>query len=238
MTEQEFDELLESIWICRESGAAVTVDQVLAYAHGQSHREMLEQMALDGLIRMDCDQITLTLEGEARASDIIRRHRLAERLFTDVLGLPIDQIEGAACSFEHAVLPELTESLCTLLGHPPECPHGKPIPPGPDCLEGRKKVQNFLVPLQALPCGQRARIAYLRSGNRERLRLLLSMGIYSGIELVLHQKIPMLVIEIDQTEYALDATVAADVYVRIGDQRLPRPVSAERVVRALASGRM
>ncbi|MEP6716596.1 MAG: iron dependent repressor, metal binding and dimerization domain protein [Terriglobia bacterium] len=79
-----------------------------------------------------------TPAGEARARDVIRRHRLAERLFMDVLSIRDEaEIESSACKFEHILSPEVTDRMCTLLGHPEACPHGSPIPKGPCCIERR-----------------------------------------------------------------------------------------------------
>jgi|SRR5262252_6513559 len=81
--------------------------------------------------------VELTPRGYKRAADIIRRHRLAERLFTDSLAMDSEtEIEQQACKFEHILSAEATDKICAFLGHPRTCPHGSPIPPGPCC--GRK----------------------------------------------------------------------------------------------------
>jgi len=78
--------------------------------------------------------VELTARGRQRAADIIRRHRLAERLFTDSLALESEsEIEQQACKFEHILSPEATEKICKFLGHPRTCPHGAPIPAGQCC---------------------------------------------------------------------------------------------------------
>src|SRR5437660_1972531 len=78
--------------------------------------------------------VELTPRGHQRAADIIRRHRLAERLFTDSLAMDSEtEIEQQACKFEHILSPEATDKICAFLGHPRTCPHGAPIPPGPCC---------------------------------------------------------------------------------------------------------
>jgi DtxR family Mn-dependent transcriptional regulator len=144
---------------------------------------------------------------------IIRRHRLAERLFADVLGMNMEQIEKAACNFEHAVVPEVTEGICTLLGHPHECPHGKPIPPGKCCRERRQEVKQAVMPLSEVLCGRQGRVAYVRPQNHDRLHLLLSMGIAPGAHLSVHQRTPVMVVTVEQSEFAMDREVAKDVYV-------------------------
>lgn len=80
------------------------------------------------------ETIYFTERGRKRAMDIIRRHRLAERLFTQTLNIHDEkEIEEQACKFEHILSPEATDRICTFLGHPETCPHGSPIPPGPCC---------------------------------------------------------------------------------------------------------
>src|SRR2546426_177273 len=74
--------------------------------------------------------VELTPRGRQRAADIIRRHRLAERLFTDSLALDSEtEIEQQAGRFEQIPSPEATDKICTLFGHPRTFPHGAPIPP-------------------------------------------------------------------------------------------------------------
>jgi putative ABC transport system ATP-binding protein len=83
--------------------------------------------------------VELTPRGRQRAADIIRRHRLAERLFTDSLSLDSEtEIEQQACKFEHILSPEATDKICAFLGHPQTCPHGAPIPPGQCCASTRQ----------------------------------------------------------------------------------------------------
>src|ERR1700688_769970 len=78
--------------------------------------------------------VELTARGHQTAADIIRRHRLAERLITDSPGIDSEtEIEQQACKFEHILSPEATDKICTFLNHPLTCPHGAPIPPGPCC---------------------------------------------------------------------------------------------------------
>ncbi len=75
-------------------------------------------------------QVRFSPEGERRARQLVRSHRLAERLVQDVLG---QAAEPSACEFEHLLGTEVVDAICTLLGHPRECPHGYPIPPGECC---------------------------------------------------------------------------------------------------------
>lgn len=212
MNDHLIDELLEAMWSCREAGRA-DLACILETAHAKADRENIDDMARRGLLVVNGDRISFTREGELAAMGIIRRHRLAERLFADVLGMNMDQIEEAACHFEHALVPEVTEGICTLLGHPHECPHGKPIPPGDCCREGRQEAKMALMPLAEVPSGRQGRVAYIRPQHHDRLHLLLSMGIAPGAHISVHQRTPVMVVAVDQSEFAMDREVAEDVYV-------------------------
>ncbi|MBW1810042.1 MAG: metal-dependent transcriptional regulator [Deltaproteobacteria bacterium] len=211
------DEMLEAIWRCREDDNA-TVSACLEVAHAEVDRKTIQQMEEQGLITLDGESIIMTKAGEKLAFAIIRRHRLAERLFSDILGMGQEQAELAACSFEHSVVPEVTQGLCTLLGHPHECPHGKAIPPGKCCRERKSKVGQALQPLSELTCGPPARVAYIRPQHHDRLHMLLSMGISPGVSIRVHQRTPVLVVEVDQSEFAMDRQVAEDIYVWLDPQ--------------------
>ncbi|HTG29933.1 MAG TPA: iron dependent repressor, metal binding and dimerization domain protein [Methylomirabilota bacterium] len=82
--------------------------------------------------------VYLTETGNRRARDVVRRHRLAERLFKDTFAIDDSEAHTQACKFEHIISPELDQRICTFLGHPKTCPHGNPIPPG-DCCDGKAK---------------------------------------------------------------------------------------------------
>src|SRR5258708_19705179 len=79
--------------------------------------------------------IIFTEKGRQRAEDVIRRHRLAEILFTQTFHVHDEkEVAEQACRFEHILSPEATDSICTFLGHPRPCPHRSPIPPDQSCL--------------------------------------------------------------------------------------------------------
>jgi putative ABC transport system ATP-binding protein len=105
--------------------------------HGHKHvvNPCHDAMIYTGEIPADGSMmIEFTERGRKRAADIIRRHRLAEKLFTESLGMiNEEEIEEQACKFEHILSPEATEKICAFLGHPKTCPHGAPIPPGECC---------------------------------------------------------------------------------------------------------
>ena len=138
---QDFDEVLEHLWAKQEIAEGTKPhDEV----HIESHeftavqwKRLIATMAQIGLVSVENGLEQFTAKGEARARDVIRRHRLAERLFMDVLNIHDEyEVEQSACKFEHILSPEVTDKMCTLLGHPVACPHGSPIPKGECCSVG------------------------------------------------------------------------------------------------------
>jgi len=134
--EERFDHLLEQIWICSESGVVPGVEHLAALGLND-HAHSLSRMADLELIRIASAKICFTERGERRARDVVRRRRLAERLFTDTFAFEDPVADSQACKFEHIISPELDEKICTFLGHPETCPHGHSIPPGPCCVRRR-----------------------------------------------------------------------------------------------------
>ena len=88
--------------------------------------ENLERRGL--VIRKPYKGVKLTKNGKKIASSVLRKHRLAERLLTDILQLDWSEVHDQACKLEHALSPEILKPLEKALGHPKRCPHGNPIP--------------------------------------------------------------------------------------------------------------
>ena len=125
------EEYLETILELEESGIppmrARIVERLGVSAPAVS--ETVGRLAREGYVTLDDSRvIRLTTEGRVYATSVMRRHRLAERLLTDVMGMPWSQVHEEACRLEHAISPLLEEHLVRLLGDPGSCPHGNPIP--------------------------------------------------------------------------------------------------------------
>ncbi|MEW6366252.1 MAG: metal-dependent transcriptional regulator [Acidobacteriota bacterium] len=211
MNRRELDEVLEYIWMSREGGDAA--QEIAECDKLSTSDEELAELEAAGLIRRRGQQVEFTDRGEAEASDLVRRHRLAERLIVDILGPGGHEVQDAACEFEHVIAPRLTESICTLLGHPRKCPHGLPIPEGDCCREARRQVESVVVPLTALQVGEAAPLAYISTRDYPRLQKLISFGISPGVQIRVHQRFPTYVIQAEETQIALESQVARDIYL-------------------------
>jgi DtxR family Mn-dependent transcriptional regulator len=216
------EEILETVFTEREAGrddpAAILAAASPAHAPDAARAD-LERLAADGLVRLDAARVALTDEGERRARDVVRRHRLTERLFKDLLALGERTMESQACEFEHILSPEATDSVCTLLGHPPTCPHGKPIPPGPCCGTFQKTLRPLVTGLTAFELGGAARIVFIAPKFHDRMDRLAALGVIPGSTIRLHQRSPSYVIEIGETTIALDPEIAGEIFVKPAEAR-------------------
>ena len=210
---QEISEVLETVWTLQEQKAA-KLEKVMSSADIKVTDELMAKLCDEGLIIIDdTNFVRLLPKGRQLAEKIIRRHRLAERLLCDVLGYHVDDSEAAACEYEHVIAEEITNSICTLLGHPRYCPHNKPIPEGDCCRQARDELKPIVVSCDQLQVGESARVAYFSTREHTRLLKLSAFGISPGIAIKLIQKWPAFVIQCEETEIALEPEVAKNIYV-------------------------
>ena len=209
------DELLEYVWVTIEERGNANTEAMYEKFDKETVGVVLSEMVGNKLITIHNSVIQLTEEGHKKAMSIIRRHRLAERLLNDVLGVSDEVFERGACQFEHFINEGITASICTLLGHPTVCPHGKTIPPGECCSHTKRKLQPVFGPLSRLRTGVKAKVVYISTGSQESLDFLSSIGVVPGLAFIVHHRKPSLVIRFGETQLALDDDIAKYIYVRI-----------------------
>lgn len=207
------DELLELIWNMHENGASEVTDLQREVSDPEA-RDILAYMEEEGLFARKGDKVYLREKGEEKARQIIRRHRLTERLLMEIFELSEEEAEKEACKLEHILSPEVTDSVCTFLGHPPVCPHGKPIPPGKCCATLEKNVKPLVMPLADLEVGGEGRIVFISCRFPVRLDKLGNLGIVPGSIIKVRQKRPSPIIQVGQTTVAVDPEIARDIYVK------------------------
>ena len=96
---------------------------------GPTVSQTVARMERDGLLVVEGDRhIELTSTGRAMATRVMRKHRLAERLLVDVIGMPWEDVHAEACRWEHVMSEAVERRLLELLGHPTQSPYGNPIP--------------------------------------------------------------------------------------------------------------
>ncbi|MBF0541078.1 MAG: metal-dependent transcriptional regulator [Nitrospirae bacterium] len=208
------DEYLEKLWYMKESNKD-TVSDLKSLMKDMFDQKNVEELRAEGFLEAkgtngNKEILKLSQKGLDKARAIVRAHRLAERLLYDVMG---KNIEEGACEFEHMVTAELVDSICILLGHPKECPHGLPIPEGECCKSAKSVVNSLVTHMSELEVGQTAKIAYLNCRDDQQLHKMNSLQLRPGIYVKVHQRYPSFVIECEGANIALDNDVAYSICV-------------------------
>ncbi len=124
------EEYLETMLSLAEEGVPV-IQARIAERLGRSApsvSEMLERLTDDGYVTRQGRRLDLTVRGRDLAEKVVRKHRLAERLLVDVIGLEWHKVHREAGRWEHVISDDVEARLVELLGDPATCPHGNPIP--------------------------------------------------------------------------------------------------------------
>jgi DtxR family Mn-dependent transcriptional regulator len=209
------EEVLETLWIFTQEKHNDSVDCMQLPINDKS---ILRDMEDQSLITIKNGRVDLTKKGLLEGKDVIRRHRLAELLLTDVLDVKGHKlIHDTACGFEHLLRKGIDDKICTLLGHPERCPHGKPIPPGTCCAKKEKQVDTVL-PLSSLNPAQGGKIAYIHTRDSKELKKLMAMGLFPGTPITVIQNFPSYVFRLGYTQFAIDKKIAHAIYVKICSQ--------------------
>ena len=212
------EEYLQAIESLNEEGTPA-IQARIAQRLGRSAptvSEMLERLATDGYIERSGRTITLTEQGKDVAQTVLRKHRLAERLLADVIGLPWHLVHDEAGRWEHVMSDEVMTRLVEILGDPATCPHGNPIPGSAHSPENPSRQ----TPLAESEPGQRVR--FERIGEEieldgTTLRYLDEAGFIPGATATVTNKGPdgTLLLEADGTTVVLGADLCQRMYVAV-----------------------
>jgi DtxR family Mn-dependent transcriptional regulator len=171
---------------------------------------MLRRLEHQGYVRGADDGFALTPSGLAKATKVVRRLRLAERLLSDILKLELPKVYDEACKMEHVISDEVEARLATVLGHPRMCPHGLPIPGEGGGLPATHG-------LLEVPLGQRLSVASVPEEDAEMLTYLAEQGLVPGAAIVVEEIAPFngpVTVTVEGTKRAISREVASRV--RIG----------------------
>ena len=214
LTDELLEDCLQAVHRIVTQGRAAEVGEVAAFAH-VSPTEVeaaISDLRTRGLVVADLpDRIILTREGQKLAAGILRRHRLSERLLTDVLGLPWDRVHEEAMRLEHSLTPEAEARLESLLNHPETCPHGAPIPV-PDTSPPPPATRT----LDRVVAGTQVRIEQVTEEDGALLRYLASLGLFPQARLTVEEVAPFggpLLVRVNGARYAIGRDVAAKILV-------------------------
>jgi DtxR family transcriptional regulator, Mn-dependent transcriptional regulator len=211
-----FEEYLQTIESLSEEGGVVIQARIAEHLgkSAPSVSEMLDRLTTDGYVDRSGRSITLTDEGHALAQSVIRKHRLAERLLVDVIGLPWHLVHEEAGRWEHVMSDDVEARLVELLGDPGTCPHGNPIPGSANEASTRATQ----VRLGEVEPGQSVRFERLTEAlehDGESLRYLNDAGFIPGTTATVSTRAPddTLVLDVNGTSLALGSELCDKLFV-------------------------
>jgi DtxR family transcriptional regulator, Mn-dependent transcriptional regulator len=207
------EEYLETIFALEEEGIPVIQARLAERLDkaAPSVSEMLDRLEADDLIVRTSRQIAMTSKGASLAEGVVRKHRLAERLLVDIIGLDWDKAHVEAGRWEHVISDDVEERLVILLGNPTTCPHGNPIPGvEPDGPEQRRLAE-------AQP-GERIRLERITESvehDAASLTYLGDHGLTPGITALIQDRAPdgTLTLEVAGSSIALGPAMTRRMYV-------------------------
>jgi len=210
------EEYLEAIHELEEEGVQVIQARLAERLEhsAPSVSEMVRRLRGEGYFAVRGRALSLTESGRRRAESVVRKHRLAERLLRDVIGLPWHKIHVEACRWEHVISDEVEERLIALLGNPRTCPHGNPIP-------GAPPLDYELRALAEAQPGDRVRLERVTEQveiDIEALTWLYDHGFIPGADAEVRSRAPdgTLTLDIDGNTLALGTELASQLFVTQG----------------------
>ncbi|MCZ2809733.1 MAG: metal-dependent transcriptional regulator [Candidatus Bathyarchaeota archaeon] len=215
------EEYLEAIYRLEQKGGFARTMELarnLKVVPG-SVTNTIENLERKGLvIHKPYKGVKLTENGQKIASNVVRRHRLAERLLTDILHLDWSEVHDLACKLEHALSPEILKPLEKALGHPKRCPHGNPIPT--NCGGILEEETMALTELGAKISGVIVKITEEKTETLQQLtRLNLTLGKRVEVE---NKIVPSgsLTIRVEGESCTIDHDLASIIYVKKNEGEL------------------
>jgi DtxR family Mn-dependent transcriptional regulator len=207
------EEYLEAIHSLEEEGVPV-IQARLAERLGHSApsvSEMVKRLRSEGFIDVNERTVSLTDDGRRRAESVVRKHRLAERLLTDVIGLDWYKAHVEAGRWEHVISDEVEDRLVKLLDNPTTCPHGNPIP-------GAATPRRRLRPLVDAKAGEEVRLERVTERvetDEAALRYLDENGFIPGTAGKVRAKAPdgTFTMEVGEHAFSLGADLAGQLFV-------------------------
>ncbi|MCX9025705.1 MAG: metal-dependent transcriptional regulator [Candidatus Methanoperedens sp.] len=208
------EEYLESIYKLQQEQHPVSTSRLAEHLKlsPPSVSEMIKKLAHKGLLNQIEKGVCLTEEGNKMAKKVIRRHRLSERLLTDILGFKWDEVHDEACRLEHAISPEMEDRIAESLGNPRTCPHGHPIPDKDGVF-----VKETVRPLSELKANDTGIIVSVFEEDPKMLQYLASLGLIPDACVKVEEVAPFggpLIVCVSGSRYALGREVASKIKVK------------------------
>jgi DtxR family Mn-dependent transcriptional regulator len=209
------EEYMETIYKLQEKSPVARTSEIiklLKVAPG-TVTNTVKRLEKEGLItHVPYKGVKLTEKGRSIALQVIRRHRLSERLLTDLLNVDWDKAHDAACRLEHVMTEDISKKLDKALGHPKTCPHGNPIPNE----RGRIFVEKS-EPLTNLNPREGGMLVKIVREEPELLKYIAAIGLIPGTFLEVVEKAPFdgpITVRVKGNNYALSHEVASIIDIK------------------------
>lgn len=210
------EEYLQVVQSLADEGVPVIQARVAERLHksAPSVSEMIDRLVDDGYLVRSGRDLQLTPTGHEIARGVIRKHRLAERLLWDIIGLPWHLVHEEAGRWEHVMSDEVEKRIVTLLGDPGECPHGNPIPGSAH----EKQVSAHQRPLSDWILGDVVRFESLGEGAEADVEAMLELseaGFLPGATAVVHSKDTKgaIVVHVDNSALTIRHDICEQLFV-------------------------
>jgi len=202
-------EILETLWVYSVEQNKGAMDVGAGKAD-----PAIDELVEGKYIKAGGDKISFTAKGEQEGERVVRRHRLSERFFADILGIKKNKVHPLSCQLEHLLQDEVEDNICTLLGHPKTCPHGKPIPAGECCEKSKTNDHAAIASLDQWRTNVKSKVIYIHTKDQIKLQKLMAMGVLPGASITLIQRSPSYVFSIGHAQFAIDKGLAQAIFVR------------------------
>ncbi|OKL47851.1 hypothetical protein BSR29_04995 [Boudabousia liubingyangii] len=210
---------LKTIFEMEEDGVAPLRARIVdRLGHsGPTVSQTVARMERDGLLKVGRDrQLQLTDKGRELATDVVRKHRLAERLLLDVIGLDLPQVHDEACRWEHVMSDEVQARLWSVLRSPDLDPFGNPIPEQGEADQISQApgdaIEDLEIPEAGLPCVVR-RIGEPVQAEADLLDELLKAGVRPGVHVTLINENGVRVLVAPRGKVAINDLISRHLFV-------------------------
>lgn len=157
--------------------------------------------------------VRLTEKGRRIALQVVRRHRLSERLLTDILHMEWGKVHDEACKLEHSITEEVITPLEEALNHPKTCPHGNPIP-----TKSGRIMEEETRSLVELNAGEESTVVKITEERSDLLQYLGGLGLVPGVAVRVLKKAPLggpITVGVGSASHALSPEMASIIRVKL-----------------------
>jgi len=209
------EEYLECIYRLQEKNGVARTSNIVELLHvvPGTVTNTVERLEKEGLVTHEPYKgVKLTEKGLKIALQVVRKHRLSERLLTDILHVEWDKVHETACKLEHSITDEIINPLEKALRHPKTCPHGNPIPTKCGGI-----IEEKSQPLTEFNEKEQGTIVKITEEKSDLLHYLETIGLVPGTSIEIVEKAPFngpITLKIGMTSHALSRAMASIIQVK------------------------